>query len=122
MRVHRYSGYRSGSDIDIVSGMMKMTGRAVTGWVLFVLGIIAIVVLLLMLASLLLGSTCLVLVEKEYPGTVEWGQIAVPFIGTLFGLVLSGLAVWGGWRLAHPRRRARLVKPQPSDEHEDVSE
>jgi len=96
-----------------------MTVRVVSGWALFVLGIIAIVVLLLMLASLLLGSTCLVLVEKAYPDTVEWSQITGPFIGTLFGLALSGLAVWGGWRLAHPRRRARLVKPQPPDEPAD---
>jgi hypothetical protein len=89
----------------------QMSNRIVIGWVLFVLGIIVIGVLLLILVSLLLGSTCLVLVEKEYPGTVPWGQIAGPFIGTLFGLVVGGLAVWGGWRLSHPRRRIRRARP-----------
>jgi len=88
-----------------------MSNRIVIGWVLFVLGIIAIAVLLLMLVSLLLGSTCLVLWEKEYPDTAPWGQLAGPVIGTLFGLAVSGLAVWGGWRLAHPRRRIRRTQP-----------
>ena len=88
-----------------------MSNRIVIGWVLFVLGIIAIAVLLLMLVSLLLGSTCLVLWEKEYPDTVPWGQLAGPVIGTLFGLAVSGLAVWGGWRLAHPRKRIRRAQP-----------
>jgi len=95
-----------------------MSSRIVIGWILFVLGIIAIAVLLLILVSLLLGSTCLVLVEKEYPGTVPWGQIAGPFIGTLFGLVLSGLAVWGGWRLAHPRKR--IWRTKLTDESDDI--
>jgi len=96
-----------------------MSNRILFGWVFFVLGIIAIAVLLLTLVSLLLGSTCLVLVEKEYPGTVPWGQIAGPFIGTLLGLVLSGLAVWGGWRLSHPRMRTR--RSRSGDKRGDVS-
>jgi len=98
-----------------------MSSRIVVGWVLFVLGIIAIAVLLLMLASLFLGSTCLVLVEQEYPGTVPWGQIAGPFIGTLFGLVVGGLAVWGGWRLAHPRKRTRPKRARPPGKSGNVS-
>ncbi len=87
-----------------------MSNRIVIGWALFVLGIIAIAVLLLLLVSLLLGGTWLALLEMEYEGTVPWGQLAGPVIGTLFGLVVSGLAVWGGWRLSHPRKRIRRAQ------------
>jgi hypothetical protein len=96
-----------------------MSNRIVIGWALFVLGIIAIAVLLLLLVSLLLGGTWLALLEMEYEGTVPWGQLAGPVIGTLFGLVVSGLAVWGGWRLSHPRERIR--RSQSTDEPGDVS-
>lgn len=88
-----------------------MSNRVVIGWVLFVLGILAILFLLLLLFALLLGGTWLVLLEMEYEDTVPWGQLAGPVIGTLFGLAVSGLAVWGGWRLAHPRRRIRRTQP-----------
>ncbi len=82
---------------------------------MLVLGKIATAVLLIMLVLLLLASICAVVV-----GLSGW-PIAWAIIGTLFGLVLSRLAVWGGRRLAHPEERAYLDKPQSPDEFADVS-
>ena len=86
-----------------------MTCSKVIGWVLLVSGKIATAVLLLLLVLLLLASICVVLAG------LSGKPIAWAVIGTLFGLVLSRLAVWGGRRLAHPLEESHAT-PQPPDE------
>jgi hypothetical protein len=95
-------------------------GNVVIGWVSFWLGIVAMLLLILVLA-LLVGSICLGIMDTGYEYSVPWGHIAGPLVVIILGLVVSGLAVWGGWRLTHPRKQAHLEKPQPPDESADVS-
>lgn len=96
-----------------------MTRSKVIGWLLFVLGIVAIVVLLIALVSLLLGSTCIVLLEMEYPETAKWSELAGPAIIVVLGFLLSGLAVFVGWKLAHPRRRVNRALRSPDEPVEE---
>lgn len=96
----------------------------VIGWVTFALGIVAILILLLLLLILLASTVCLGLWGSTVcTDRAPWSQTAVPFACTIFVMVVSGLAVWGGWRLAHPHRRGRRDKPaiQPPDEPTEES-
>jgi len=92
--------------------------NVVIGWVSFWLGILGMLLLILVLV-LLVGSICLGITDTGYEYSVPWGHIAGPLVVIILGLVVSGLAIWGGWRLAHQRKL--IGRAQSIDKPSDVS-
>ena len=78
-------------------------GNVGIGWASFVLGILGLLLLGLALA-LLVSSISLGITDTGYEYSIPWGHIAGPLVVIILGLVVSGLAVWGGWRLSHQRK------------------
>ena len=61
--------------------------RKVGGWVLFIIGIFFI-------------GTCINILITDYLG---WGITLKTLLEMLVTAVPGALALWGGWKLAHPK-------------------